>query len=155
MEIPAAEEVVDETILRIRDGYSDRYKWDGSLPSTFNRFFARCLKTTLNSLRSTERKHCAAPSRLENQLKVLQPTAYELSVKPDDSLAQEQSGPVLATVIATTRIAGKMKIYADRLPRYAAFKNTTTEIAEDIGVKSATIDTFRKRLRKILKEPES
>ncbi len=71
-EIPEAEEIVNETIVRIRCNYSNRYQWDDMIPGTFNKFFASCLKTTLNSLRSKARGHRVGSARVAEKIKILQ-----------------------------------------------------------------------------------
>src|SRR2546421_6210 len=38
-QVPDAEEIVHETIIRIRDHHNERYVWDHIHPTTFNQFF--------------------------------------------------------------------------------------------------------------------
>jgi hypothetical protein len=179
IELPEAEEIVHETIVRVQEAARiaietdqtalellirrvkerhyrhENYVWDGT--HSFDLFFARCLTRTLHSLRDAERRQRAGNSALDPEVNLFLGTPHldgrEMVERLDDNMAKNQSKQVLATAIAETRMSGKIKDYADRLPDYATHKSTTNEIAQDLGIKPSSIDPYRKRIGRLLKKP--
>jgi hypothetical protein len=179
IELPESEEIVHETIVRVQEAAKiatetdqtarellirrvkerhyrhENYVCDGTC--SFALFFARCLTRTLHSLRDTERRQRAGNQGLDPEVNLFLGTPHldgrETVERLDDDMATDQSKQVLATAIAETRMSGRIKDYADRLPNYATHKSTTNEIAEDLGVKPGSIAPYRKRISRLLKKP--
>ena len=148
--LPEAEEIVDETILRILSS-TEGYTWDGVSPPKFSRFVAICMKTTLSSLRAGERKHFISPER---KAKITMHLAVPGSEPSTD--AAEKDGKTLASVIVEkTRMRGTSVQYVNRLESYALRNFSTKEIAADLRVKPSSVESYRKRFREILQKRSS
>jgi len=171
IELPDEDAIVNETIARVL-GSHEGYGWDGI--GEFDVFFRASMKRTTESLRSAERKHRIGEQKIRGLGKALplsrqfqsgidthfltpQPDKRELAEKQVDEIAlsADQFKRALATAIVRKRMGATLRAYAERLPRYSELKMTTKEIADDLGVKSGSIDPYRKRLRDALKGPDS
>jgi DNA-directed RNA polymerase specialized sigma24 family protein len=158
-ELPEADAIVNETIVRILDNRDD-YTWTEI--GTFEGFFRSCMKTTMESLRSAERKHRVAASKFVPGSDLFTaapiPTPYESELRRDHELAMTPTEfkRALATLIvktmssSTTRMGSTLKAYIERLPEYAGRKMVTKEIADDLGVKTGSVDAYRARARRRL-----
>lgn len=141
-DLPDALAIVAETIVRIYDGYSDSYEWDGV--ETFDLFLVHCFKITCTSLREAERRHADGKAIVFCKHPDLSMTG-DVS-RQDDVLAQKQDARALASAVEETKMAGGVRKYVANLPKYAAEGWAVREIADDIGVKRSTIPSYRKRL---------
>jgi DNA-directed RNA polymerase specialized sigma24 family protein len=154
IELPEAIEIVSETCLRIFDQHDDRYVWDPS--TSFDSFFARCLRSTCSSLRDAERRHTDGRSIVARQ-----GFPQNISAEQDDHVARRQYATALAAAIATTSMTGAAVDYASKLDVYAFEKWGVPEIANDIDVKESSVASLRRRLlnndnfRRALKNPKS
>jgi DNA-directed RNA polymerase specialized sigma24 family protein len=177
-ELPDADEIVSETIVRI---LKHQYEWDGA--GTFDDFLVACMIKTMEGLRSGERKHRIAATKIARDERALnksegsltQPefrdlvrrlerrdvytgipftSVHDLNEKTHDdlSLARPDFQTLAGAIVEGTRVGPTLTTYVRRLPLYARLKMTTEEIAADLGVKPGTIDPYRKRVRDILKK---
>jgi hypothetical protein len=67
IELPDEDAIVNETFKRILGNHDDGYVWDGV--GAFDTFFRRCLKRTMESLRSEERKHRKGAKKLQQPMR--------------------------------------------------------------------------------------
>jgi DNA-directed RNA polymerase specialized sigma24 family protein len=154
IEFSDPKEIVNETTKRILERHSDRYVWDGMTPGTLNKFFARCMRTTLSSFRAEERGHRAGGQKLRQQ-PLLNPTPMQIFEQHERSVfAPSRANEVLAAALKSSRLRGKTRQYLKEIQRYASAQNSTAEIAADLNVQINSVDTFRKRARSLLKPPE-
>lgn len=152
--LPDPEDLIDETVTRILEVHSSRYVWDGTDPPDFDKFFARCMSTTINSAYSNGRSQRKKIAALFREARTVAPRPAELNAGVEDTFTLKDSGPVLAATIATANLGSPMRAYLARLPHHAALKSTLAEIAADLNVKPETVHSYRKRLRKLLDPDE-
>jgi DNA-directed RNA polymerase specialized sigma24 family protein len=145
-ELPDAEEIVGETCRRILEGSLLGYIWDGV--DSFDKFFARCLRTTCSSLRDGERRHVRGQAKFASTFSPVSPPDQ------DTTIANGQYAPALAAAIAKTSMTGAGVDYAKHQEKW-----TLREISDDLRVRQATVASLRARLRdnttfrKALKKP--
>jgi DNA-directed RNA polymerase specialized sigma24 family protein len=154
-ELPEAEEIVSETLVRIRED-RDGYIWTGT--GTLDDFFHSSMIKTMEGLRSGERKHRLAAGKFvpDTDLYTGTPlvTNHEQNWKRDDEITTRDFNRTLATAIVDSGRWGTLRVYVERLPEYAASKCTAKEIADNLGVKPGSINPFRMRVRRALEKKD-
>ncbi len=144
--IPDAQEIVDETILRILSHHNAGYEWDGMEPNSFDAFFARCLKRTANYFWADIRGDFTGTRKFKHL--VVEYTPFELTNNPHRDLDRKREHAALAAAIAKTRIRGVTLAYVNNLQHYVDVGLSTAEIAKDLSVKPGTVASVRHRLNK-------
>jgi DNA-directed RNA polymerase specialized sigma24 family protein len=169
IELPDEDAIVNETFKRILGNHDEGYVWDGA--GAFDAFFRRCLKRTMESLRSDERKHKKGAKKLEQPTRnnlsskqsrpdldlyfcTPQPDYREIAEAETNRIASAHEGQfqrALTDRLGKSRIGSKLKTYVERLRAYSRSRMTTEEIARDLGVKPGTIGPYRYRMKRALK----
>lgn len=145
-------EVVNETVLRVLSAHNDRYMWDGA--ASFDLFFAKCLKVTVESFRSDERTADRRRTTALSHLAAL-PEPYAGPLLEDERISRAQAQVTVNMMIAQTRMRGQAVAYAGNLLKYADECWKPAEIAADLGVKESTLPSLRARIRSVIDDPES
>jgi len=171
VDLPEDHEILNTTIEKVLgrhdEGKPTSYAWDGT--GSFDKFFARAMRRTMEALRSTERRQRKGiakilPPRPEQATSILaepQNIFFAVSDLSREEEIEERLHAIavtanyesaLAAAIVENRMRGKATTYIERLPKYAKLKMSKAEIARDLGVKEGTIDPYRKRTRLLLKK---
>ncbi len=134
-------EIVSETIMRILAG-KKRYCWDGKDPPTLDKFFARCMRTTISSFQSKAKGEQNGRASLEREL-----PNDDLESSDEQSHRSEVAAEIIMRALASSRRRGKTREYLLNLQTYVENQSTPKQIAIDLGVKIASVDTIRRRAR--------
>lgn len=144
IDMPSASELVTTTYERIMSSSDERYIWQGN---DFSGFFWECMRTTCESFRAEERRHWRKrddDTEIDDEvLRRLRPDSERS--EHEQALLHRDDTKALEHAVDQTRISGRMRSYLLNLPRYAASRFTTREIAAEINVSEKTIPSFRAR----------
>jgi hypothetical protein len=132
IELPDDEAIVDATIARILSAHDEGYVWDRT--GTLDQFFRRCMRRTMEALRSEERRHRNGSKKLQlpvmdagsiqpqpildtffrtpqpDNLELAETEAHRIATSPD------QFRRVLTSTLGKNRMGTILRTYAERLP---------------------------------------